>query len=83
MRKYLLGFFVILFMAGVPPVINFYHEELGVVVEKVSVRFGQKRPFSFFYPYNFQFYTPRSRYFENIGACYWVYTNGTYVYKCG
>ena len=51
----------------------------GVTVEKTAVYYQQERPFSWYYPYRFQFYTPH----RTAGTqCFWVYTNGAYVYTC-
>lgn len=51
-------------------------------VQKVAVQYGHKRPFSFYYPYNYKFYYPRPEYHRSASSCYWQYTNGTYVYTC-
>lgn len=49
---------------------------------KASVEYGNKRPFSFYYPYNYKFYYPHPQYHAKANSCYWLYTNGTYVYYC-
>lgn len=51
-------------------------------IHKASVQYGQKRPFSFYYPYNYRYYYPRPEYHRSSQSCYWLYTNGTYVYYC-
>lgn len=52
-------------------------------VEPVSVQIGgQKRPFSFYYPYDYQYYNPRPQYEGQSKSCDWVYTNGFWVYSC-
>jgi hypothetical protein len=51
-------------------------------IRKVSIEYGQKRPFSFYYPYSYQYYYPRPEYYQSSRSCYWLYTNGTYVYTC-
>lgn len=53
-----------------------------IPIQKVSMQYGQKRPFSFYYPYNYQYYYPRPEYHRSSQSCYWLYTNGTYVYYC-
>ena len=50
--------------------------------EKASVQYGNKRPFSFYYPYSYQYYYPRSKGYTRTKACHWVYTNGSYIYSC-
>lgn len=51
-------------------------------VHTAAIQYGQKRPYSFYYPYNYQYYYPRPQYYRSSQACYWLYTNGTYVYIC-
>ena len=51
-------------------------------VQRSAIQYGQKRPFSFYYPYNYKYYYPRPEYRRTSQACYWLYTNGTYVYYC-
>lgn len=51
-------------------------------IRKVSIEYGQRRPFSFYYPYKYQYYYPRPEYQRSSRSCYWLYTNGTYVYTC-
>jgi hypothetical protein len=58
------------------------NRETEAKIEKASVQYGTQRPFSFYYPYNYQYYTPHKRY-ASSNACYWRYTNGSYVYYCG
>lgn len=57
-------------------------QEPDVRVMQVSIEYGQKRPFSFYYPYQYKYYYPRPHYGGNSPSCYWLYTNGTYVYYC-
>lgn len=52
------------------------------MIHNAAVQYGQKRPFSFYYPYNYKYYYPRPEYHRTSQACYWLYTNGTYVYYC-
>ena len=47
-------------------------------VERVSVQWGQRRPFSWYYPYSYRYYYPQ----RNERSCNWIYQNGRYVYKC-
>ncbi len=35
----------------------------------------QERPFSWYYPYEYQYYYPKKR-----DSCYWQYSNGAYFY---
>jgi hypothetical protein len=49
-----------------------------VRVEQVDVQYSQQRPFSFYYPYPNQYYTPR----QHHSSCYWTNVNGTYIYQC-
>lgn len=53
-------------------------QDRPVQVEKVRIYTGDKRPFSWYYPYSYQYYYPR----HQNNSCYWLYTNGTYVYTC-
>lgn len=52
------------------------------MIQKAAVQYGNQRPYSFYYPYNYQYYTPHVRRSANSMACHWVYTNGIYVYTC-
>lgn len=52
-------------------------------IKRASVQYGSnKRPFSFYYPYNYQYYYPHPTYQGRANSCYWLYTNGSYVYYC-
>jgi hypothetical protein len=54
-------------------------------VEEAAVRYGSQRPFSFYYPYSYQYYTPHKSYSKSYygsSSCYWRYMNGSYVYFC-
>jgi len=54
--------------------------DTGVEVVKTEY---QQRPFSWYYPYDYQYYTPHQSPYQNEGnGCYWFYTNGAYVYTC-
>lgn len=53
-----------------------------LMIQQAGVQYGHTRPFSFYYPYNYKFYYPRPEYHNGSHACYWLYTNGTYVYYC-
>lgn len=53
---------------------------LAPIVGDASVAYGQ-RPFSWYYPYSYQYYTPH-RAPNSSDGCYWVYTNGAYAYIC-
>lgn len=48
-------------------------------MQKVGISYGERRPFSWYYPEKYQYYYPRRPVYD---ACYWVYTNGVYVYTC-
>lgn len=37
-----------------------------------------KRPFSWYYPYSYQYYYPR----RGHDSCYWIYTPQGYLYQC-
>ena len=50
----------------------------GGKIERVSVQWGQRRPFSWYYPYSYRYYYPQ----RNERTCNWIYYNGRYVYKC-
>ncbi len=39
---------------------------------------SSKRPFSWYYPNQYQYYYPR----KQVDSCYWIYSNGSYFYKC-
>lgn len=60
-------------------------------IQTAGIEYGQRRPFSFYYPNNYQYYYPRPEYgtqydndyYPSSNQCYWLYTNGTYVYYCG
>jgi hypothetical protein len=87
-RKIMVSGLVGVMSLGVIAVISF-GEVQGAepVIEKVGVRYGTERPFSFYYPYNYQYYTPSKRYnsskgYYGSGSCYWRYTNGSYLYYC-
>jgi hypothetical protein len=54
-----------------------------VKVKQASIRYGYKRPFSFYYPYDYQYYYPRPRYREGSAFCKRVFVNGNYRYYCG
>ena len=47
-------------------------------VERVSVQWGRRRPFSWYYPNSYRYYYPQ----RNERSCNWVYYNGRYVYRC-
>lgn len=51
-----------------------------VKVDTAGVQFGQERPFNWYYPYSYRYYTPHRDYGSR--SCYWYYTNGAYVYTC-
>lgn len=73
LNSLLLGAFVATPFAAQEPDIN---------IETISFEYGNKRPFSFYYPYNYQYYYPHPQYQRRSSSCYWLYTNGTYVYYC-
>ncbi|MFN0065581.1 MAG: hypothetical protein ACKVOH_05025 [Chlamydiales bacterium] len=54
--------------------------EMKTPVEIAAVQYGQQRPYNWYYPYNYRYYTPHREY--HSGSCYWYYTNGSYVYTC-
>jgi hypothetical protein len=58
--------------------------QLTAPVQQVGVQYGYRRPYSFYYPYNYQFYTPHVQNYRQSSsmACHWVYINGTYIYIC-
>lgn len=48
-----------------------------------------RRPFSWYYPYSYQYYYPRhhlddvhSSHYNRGSSCYWIYTNQGYIYQC-
>ncbi|MCH9609272.1 MAG: hypothetical protein S4CHLAM45_14750 [Chlamydiales bacterium] len=41
--------------------------------------YGQARPYSWYYPNNYEYYTPHR---STSTQCYYTYTNGAYVYTC-
>ncbi|MEZ5314847.1 MAG: hypothetical protein R3E91_01345 [Chlamydiales bacterium] len=47
-----------------------------------GIQYQQKRPFNFYDPYPYQYYYPRPEYKSHSKSCYWLYTNGIYVYSC-
>jgi len=54
--------------------------EWGVSVERVGgPHYGDRRPFSWYYPYNYQYYYPPR---DGYNSCHWIYSNGTYFYSC-
>ena len=57
---------------------------LATISLTADIQLGREgRPYSFYYPYNYQYYTPYPhRTATRAQACHWVYTNGTYVYQC-
>lgn len=88
MRRWIIfsGLFMVLaFLSiGTMPV-----KSLEPKIEKISVQYGTGRPFSFYYPYSYQYYNPRPRLdgdttsYGGARSCYWLYMNGSYVYYCG
>lgn len=41
-----------------------------------------RRPFSWYYPYNYKYYYPRPQYEgSRAHGGYWIYSNGTYLYR--
>ncbi len=51
-------------------------------IQNAAIQYGRTRPYSFYYPYNYRYYYPRPEYHRSSQSCYWLYTNGTYVYSC-
>lgn len=49
-------------------------------VAKVDTAGPRQRPFNWYYPYSYRYYTPHREYGSR--QCYWYYTNGQYVYTC-
>lgn|GEM_PF-5462120 len=49
-----------------------------------DIQYGTRRPYSFYYPYNYKYYTPyrHNSWQTSSSACYWLYANGTYLYRC-
>ncbi len=52
----------------------------AAVAQTSGVSYQQKRPYSWYYPYSYRYYTPHKE--SGSNQCYWVYTNGSYVYVC-
>jgi hypothetical protein len=71
MKKFLITFLIGIF-------------SLGSLILMADIQLGrQGRPYSFYYPYNYQYYTPYPhRTAVHSKACHWVLTNGIYVYQC-
>lgn len=44
-----------------------------------GIELSNKRPFSWYYPYKYQYYYPRRHGYD---SCYWIYRNGAYYYTC-
>jgi hypothetical protein len=45
---------------------------------------SNRRPFSWYYPYNYKYYYPRPHYEGGPptgSGGYWIYSNGTYMYR--
>lgn len=53
----------------------------AVNIEPVRAGEPGGRPYSWYYPYEYQYYTPHNAPYGSDG-CYWIYTDGTYVYTC-
>ncbi|MBS0623144.1 MAG: hypothetical protein JSS62_00815 [Verrucomicrobia bacterium] len=75
MRK-MLPLLVVLFVWAAVPIAQ--ADTAGVQIVKTEY---QQRPFSWYYPYDYEYYTPHQTPYSSNG-CYWVYTNGAYVYTC-
>lgn len=62
---------------------EFECEEVQQVwIGKIAIEYGKKRPFSFYYPYNYKYYYPRPEYPNEKPRCYWILTKKGYVYDC-
>ena len=49
-----------------------------ITITKVRAISGDRRPFNWYYPYEYQYYYPRQQY----DSCYWIYSDGSYFYRC-
>ena len=47
---------------------------------KMAVRQVHTRPFNYYYPYSFRYYYPQLK--THVHTCRFIYSNGTYIYKC-
>ncbi len=82
MKKTILGSTLLVLAWVVPLGIGLEASYLDGLTHRAAIQYGQKRPFSFYYPYSYKYYYPRPEYHRSSYACYWLYTNGTYVYTC-
>lgn len=48
-------------------------------IEQARVYLGDRRPFNWYYHYDYQYYYPRH---HRQDSCYWIYSNGAYIYSC-
>jgi hypothetical protein len=56
-------------------------EQTAVQMKPVWDQYQEKRPFSWYYPYEYEYYYPRRTPQKQV-QCYWIYTNGAYFYVC-
>ena len=78
MRRILLPLVVLFVWVAVPIA---QADTAGVHIVKTDYQ-QQERPFSWYYPYDYEYYTPHQQSPYGSNGCYWVYTNGAYVYSC-
>lgn len=52
-----------------------------ISVMKVRADYSHRRPFSWYYPYRYEYYYP-TRHHRGPEACTWYYYNGYYIRTC-